>query len=94
MVIEIVSYCWKSTLATEEVEEILGETVIAKNETCWNSQLKMVWELVEIDVDKVLDKREFQWNPYEKVVLQEPVEVFEPFEEVTDILQGTTQPAW
>ena len=28
--------------------------------TCWNSQLKVAWQLVEIDVDKVLDKRELQ----------------------------------
>ena len=45
-------------------------------------------QLVEIDVDKVVDKREFQLNAYEKVVLRDLVEVFEPFEEATDILQG------
>ena len=84
----VVSHCRKSTLATEKVEELFGKTVIAKNETRWNSQLKMVRRLVEIDVDKVVDKREFQLNAYEKVVLRELVEVFEPFEEATDILQG------
>ena len=44
------------------MEELLGITVIAKNETCWSSQLKVVPQLVEIDVDKVVDKREFQLN--------------------------------
>ena len=47
------------------MEELLGKTVIDKNETCWNSQLKVVQQLVEIDVDKVVDKREFQLNPLE-----------------------------
>ena len=27
---------------TKKMEELLGKTVIAKNETCWDSQLKMV----------------------------------------------------
>ena len=38
----------------EKVEELMGTTVIAKNETCWNSQLKVVRKLVEIDVDKIV----------------------------------------
>ena len=46
----------------EKVEELLGKTVIAKNEACWNSQLKVVQKLVEINVDKIVDKREFQLN--------------------------------
>ena len=46
----------------EKVEELLGKTVIAKNETCWNSLLKVVRKLVEIDVDKIVDNREFQLN--------------------------------
>ena len=62
--------------------------MIAKTETRWNTQLKMVRRLMEIDTDKVVDKRELHLNAYEKVVLQEFVEVFEPFEEATDILQG------
>ena len=62
--------------------------MIAKNETRWNTQLKMVRRLMEIDTDKVVDKRELHLNAYEKVVLREFAEVFEPFEEATDILQG------
>ena len=46
----------------EKVEELLGKTVIAKNEVCWNSQLKVVRKLVEIDIDKIVDNREFQLN--------------------------------
>ena len=40
---------------TEKLEELLGKTVNAKNETCWTSQLKVVRQLVKIDVDKVGD---------------------------------------
>ena len=59
---QVVSHCWGSTLVIEKVEELLGKTVIAKNEACWNSQLKVVRKLVEINVDKIVDNREFQLN--------------------------------
>ena len=75
-------------MATEKIERLYGKTLVFKNETRWNSQLKMVRRLIEIDVDKVVDRREQHLNAYEKLVLQELVEVLEPFEEATDILQG------
>ena len=50
----------------------------------------MVRRIVEIDVDKVVEKRELYLTSYEKAVLRELVEVLEPFEEATDILQGDT----
>ena len=43
---------------------------------------------MEIDTNKVVDKRELHLNACEKVVLQEFIVVFEPFEEATDIPQG------
>lgn len=65
-----------------------GKTLVSKNETRWNSQLKMIRRLLEIDVEKVVDRKEFSLNSYEKAVLRELVEVLEPFEEATDMLQG------
>ena len=75
-------------MATEKIECLYGKTLVSKNETRWNSQLKMVRRLNEIDVDKVVDRRELHLSAYEKLVLREFVEVLEPFEEATDILQG------
>ena len=85
----IVNHVRKSTIATEKMETLYGKTLLAKNDTRWNSQLKMVRRIVEIDVDKVVEKRELYLTSYEKAVLQELVEVLEPFE-ATDILQGDT----
>ena len=84
----IVNHVRKSTIATEKMEALYGKTLVAKNETRWNSQLKMVRRIVEVDVDKVVEKRELSLTSYEKAVLRELVEVLEPFEEATDILQG------
>ena len=78
----------KSTVATEKMEALYGKTLIAKNETRWNSQLKMVRRIIEVDIDKVVEKRELCLTSDEKAVLRELVEVLEPFEEATDILQG------
>ena len=51
---------------------------------------EMVQRIVEVDVDKMVEKRELSLTTcsYEKAVLRELVEVLEPFEEATDILQG------
>ena len=54
----IVNHVKKSTVATEKVERLYGKTLVSKNETRWNSQLKMVRRLTEIDVDKVVDRRD------------------------------------
>jgi hypothetical protein len=84
----IVNHVKKSTVATGKIEEMYGKTLVSKNETRWNSQLKMIRRLLEIDVEKVVDRKEFSLNSYEKAVLRELVEVLEPFEEATDMLQG------
>ena len=47
--------------------------------------VEIVRRLIEIYVDKVW---ELHLNAYEKLVLRELVEVLEPVEEPTDILQG------
>ena len=54
----IVNHVKKSTVATEKIERLYGKTLVSKNETRWNSQLKTVRRLIEIDVDKVVDRRE------------------------------------
>ena len=46
----MVNHVQKSTVATEKMEALYGKTLIAKNETRWNSQLKMIHQVVEIDI--------------------------------------------
>ena len=84
----VVTHIKKSKAATEKMEEVLGKTLISKNETQWNSQLKMVRRLLEVDLDKVSARTDLRFSSYEKAVLTEFVEVMEPFEEATNILQG------
>ena len=45
----IVNHVKKSILATDRLDQLYGKTLVAKNETRWNSQLKMVRRLLEID---------------------------------------------
>ena len=84
----IVNHVRKSTIA--KWKHCMERLFLLKNDTRWNSQLKMVRRIVEIDVDKVVEKHELYLTSYEKAVLRELVEVLEPFEEATDILQGDT----
>ena len=59
----------KSTIATEKMETLYGKTLIVKNARRWNSQLKMVRRIVEIDIDKVVEKQELHIISYKKAVL-------------------------
>ena len=70
----IVNHVRKSTVATEKMENLFGKTLVAKNDTRWNSQLKMVQRIIEGH-----RKKELQLTSCEKAVLRELVEVLEPF---------------
>ena len=52
---KIVGHAKKSTTATEELEKQSGLTLVSKNETCWNSQLKMVRQILELDTNAIID---------------------------------------
>ena len=84
----IVNHVKKSILATDRLDQLYGKTLVAKNETRWNSQLKMVRRLLEIDVEKVVEKQDLLLTSYEKSILRELVDILEPFEDATDLLQG------
>ena len=83
-VAQIVNHIKNSTSATEKLEQHFGKTLISKNDTRWNSQLKIVWRLLEAELDEVIEKGELRLNGHEKNLLREFVEIFEPFEEATD----------
>ena len=83
----IVKHVKKSTLATEKIETLFGKTLVSRNETRWNSQVKMVRRLLEVDLSEI-ESEGMLLSGHEKAILKEMVEVLEPFEEATDILQG------
>ena len=84
----IVNHVKKSILVTDRLDQLYGKTLVAKNETRWNSQLKMVRRLLEINVEKVVEKQDLLLTSYEKSILRELVDILEPFEDATDLLQG------
>ena len=87
-VAKIVNHVKKSTKTTEKLDSFFHKALISKNETRWNSQLKMVRRVIELDVNEVVEKRELHLSSHEKNIIREFVEIFEPFEDATDILQG------
>ena len=49
----IVKHVKKSTLATKKIETLFGKILVSRNETRWNSQVKMVRRLLEVDLSEV-----------------------------------------
>ena len=55
---KVVNHIKKSTLTTDKMETLFGKTVVSRNETRWNSQLKMIQRLVQVNTDEVVEKPE------------------------------------
>ena len=88
-VAKLVNHIKKSTNAVEKLELKNDKGVVLKNDTRWNSQLKMAKRILELDLDDVTEnKRELQLSAREKALLNSFVSIFEPFEIATDLLQG------
>ena len=85
---EIVGHVKKSTTGTEELEKQSGLTLVSKNETRWNSQLKMVRRILELDTNAIVDHQcDLTLTCHDKLLLQEFVQIFERFEDATDLIQ-------
>ncbi len=87
-VCKLVSHIKRSTTAIERLELANEHQVIVKNDTRWNSQLKMVRRILELDLQNVVEKSELLLSTREKAILSSFVHIFEPFEIATDLLQG------
>ena len=85
---KIVNHIKKSTVATEKLELKNRLGIVNKNNTRWNSQLKMVRRLLELDIEDVIDKNELKLSVHDKAILKSFVLIFEHFEIATDLLQG------
>ena len=86
---KIVGHVKKSTNAIEELEKQSGLALISKNETCWNSQLEMVRRILELDTNATVDHQcNLTLTSHDKLLLQEFVQIFEKFEDATDLIQA------
>ena len=87
---KIVAHVRKSTIVIEKLEEEFRKVLNAKNDTRW-TQLMMVMRLLEVDdINGIVSKLDLHLSLTDKAVLQELVQVFEPFEEATKLVQGDT----
>nr|XP_023675014.1 zinc finger BED domain-containing protein 4-like isoform X1 [Paramormyrops kingsleyae] len=84
-----------ATVAPEKLGQAYGtdDPVIRdalNRERGWNCQLKTVRRLLESAefLEDVVDRHDLTLTSFEKAVLRELVEVLEPFEEATDMVQG------
>lgn len=84
---KVVNHIKKSTLTTEKMETLFGKTVVSRNETRWNSELKTIRRLVQVNTDEVVERPELMFTSHEKVVMKELVQILEPFKEATDLTQ-------
>uniref|UniRef100_UPI00358DEA90 zinc finger BED domain-containing protein 4-like isoform X1 n=1 Tax=Myxine glutinosa TaxID=7769 RepID=UPI00358DEA90 len=80
------------TLTPEVFEEVFGPMLFSRNETCWNSQLKVVRKFLEASdfLEEIIDKFNLKLSESDKGVLKELIELLEPFEEAIDMMHGDT----
>ena len=86
---KLVSHCRKSTISNELLE---GHTKLQlANATRWNSQLTMLQSLLRIPADvlaKIQDNASISLTAYELKLISELVEILQPFQIATDLVQG------
>lgn len=87
-----------ATVTPEKLNKVFGPgTVgIGQHPTAldrhWNTQLKTMRQMLESleFLEDIVDRNDLALNSIEKATLQELVEILEPFEEATDMVQGHT----
>ena len=77
----------KPTILTEKLESLFNKILLSRNKTRWNSQIKMVRQVLQVVVNDIVKKKELQLTFLKKNILQDFVEFFERFEDATDILR-------
>ncbi|XP_035244248.1 zinc finger BED domain-containing protein 4 [Anguilla anguilla] len=87
-----------ATVAPEKLGQVFGTGMAgvarspgpAHGEQRWNWQLKTVRRMLESAefLEDIVDRHDLTLSSFEKAVLRELVEVLEPFEEATDMVQG------
>ena len=86
---KFVSFLRKSTIATDTLQDTIR--IQGDNITRWNSQLQMIKSVLSISPDIFLKLIEIdgapKLNSHDKNLLQDIVEILEPFAEATDFVQ-------
>uniref|UniRef100_A0A4W4ELJ2 Si:dkey-109j17.5 n=1 Tax=Electrophorus electricus TaxID=8005 RepID=A0A4W4ELJ2_ELEEL len=86
-----------ATVTPEKLGQVFGPGNAAGNgqgpsgpDRHWNAQLKTMRQMLEsVDfLEDIVDRNDLALNSVEKAMLRELVEVLEPFEEATDMVQG------
>lgn len=85
-----------ATVTPEKLSKVFGPGIVGNGQRPlaldrhWNTQLKTLRQMLESleFLEDIVDRNELALNSVEKVTLQELVEILEPFEEATDMVQG------
>ncbi|KAI5612472.1 zinc finger BED domain-containing protein 4, partial [Silurus asotus] len=85
-----------ATVTPEKLSKVFGPGTIGNGQhpsdsnRHWNTQLKTMRQMLEsLDfLEDIVDRNDLALNSVEKATLQELVEILEPFEEATDMVQG------
>ena len=91
--IQLTRKSYKSTKITELLEEI-GKTMNRSNLTRWNSEYLMIKSIVALEkktideITDIIDDDGLKFNNHDFIVLQEAVEILEPFAEITSRIQS------
>ncbi|XP_051515051.1 uncharacterized protein LOC127418498 [Myxocyprinus asiaticus] len=84
-----------ATVAPEKLVQVFGSSSAPTNgqgssDKNWNAQLKIMRQMMEsMDfLEDIVDRNDIVLSNLEKAVLRELVEILEPFEEASDMVQG------
>ncbi|XP_076840714.1 zinc finger BED domain-containing protein 4 isoform X1 [Brachyhypopomus gauderio] len=86
-----------ATVTPEKLGQVFGPGSVLGNgqgssgsDRHWNAQLKTMRQMLEsVDfLEDIVDRNDLALNGVEKAMLRELVEILEPFEEATDMVQG------
>lgn len=84
---------YKSSKITELLEEI-GKTINRSNLTRWSSEYLMIKSIIALgrktidEITDIIDNDELKFTQHDFIVLQEAVEILEPFAEITSRIQS------
>jgi hypothetical protein len=91
--IQLARKSYKSTKITELLEEV-GKTINRSNFTRWSSEYLMIKSIIALErktldeITDIIDDEELKFNHHDFIVLQEAVDILEPFAEITSRIQS------
>jgi len=91
--IQLTRKSYKSTKITELLEDI-GKTINRSNLTRWSSEYLMIKSIIALErktideITDIIDDDELKFSQHDFIVLQEAVEILEPFAEITSRIQS------